>query len=131
PMAYVITADEDIERVEIVGGADAGLLEVNGTTIRLAGNADLNYVAKASYTFNFRTYDYGGNFTDTSGTLNVADEVPDAPEFEDDTDVVRNAAQSSNTYTLTGVTAGKAVPFTISLGAGCTYTLNGESGLTA
>src|SRR5690606_905271 len=35
PMAYVVTADEDIERIEIIGGADAGLLEVSGTTIRL------------------------------------------------------------------------------------------------
>src|SRR5690606_9139267 len=94
PMAYVITADEDIERVEIIGGTDAGLLEVNGTTIRLAGNADLNVNAKANYAFNFRTYDYGGNFTDTNAALNVSDEIPDAPVFVDDIGVERESAQS-------------------------------------
>src|SRR6185312_5918964 len=29
PMAYVVTANEDIQRVEVIGGADVGLLAVS------------------------------------------------------------------------------------------------------
>ena len=131
PMAYVVTANEPIERIELIGGVDAYLLEVVGTTIRLVNNANLNYNTKPQYKFNFRTYDHGGNFTDTSATFNTADEIPNAFTFIDDTGVSLSASHTSNTITLSGIGAGKPVPFTVVLGAGMTYTLNGTPGLSA
>lgn len=127
PMAYVITADEDIEHIEIIGGTDAALVKISGTTVTRVDGADLNYNSQPKYEFNFRTYDYGGNFTDTNATLNVGDEQPAAFTFNDALNVEPSAALASNTPTLSGVSVGKDIPYTATPAAGFVFQINGTN----
>lgn len=126
PMAYVVTANKAIASVTVPSGADASLLEVSGTTVRLVGNANLDYETKSSYAFTVRVYSYNGLFGELAVTFTVND-INENPSglsgfFADVTGASFSTDYTSNTYTVAGLAGGISVPVTVSAG---TYSKNG------
>lgn len=125
PMAYSVTADKAIASVTVPSGADASLLEVSGTTVRLVGNANLDYETKSSYAFTVRVYSYNGLFGELAVTFTVND-INENPTglsgfFTDVTGAtVSTLYTSANTYTVAGLAT--TVPITITGGS---YSKNG------
>lgn len=114
PMAFAVTANEDIEHVEVIGGADGGWLTGSGATITRTDGAVLSYLGKSSYAFNYRVVDYGGNYTDASGVLNVTQDAPAAFSFTGNvTNATLSTQYADSTGVFSGLTPGIGVPFTL------------------
>ena len=80
PMAVAVTSNEPAYLT--LGGADAALLEIvpssgllTAATVRLIGNANLNYEAKTSFAFNVIGTDPAGNVGTGAFTHNVTNQV--------------------------------------------------------
>lgn len=133
PMAYSVTADKAIASVTIPSGADASLLEVSGTTVRLIGNANMDYETKSSYAFTVRAYSYNGLYGELAVTFTVTDvdEIPSGLSgfFTDVTGASFSTVYTSNTYTVAGLATGISVP--ISVGSGLSYSKNGAAYTTS
>ncbi len=116
PMAVTVTADEP--SYFALGGIDMDLLEKVGSepatsiTIRLLGNADLDYETKAQYLFTVTPTDLSGNEGSAAAfthNVNDVDEQPDSFAFTDTT-----GAALSTVYTSTITVAGLAAGITVS-----------------
>lgn len=129
-LAHALTASEGVNW-SITGGADASLLEISGSTLRLAANALLDYETKTSYAVQVTATDYAGNATAQSMAIAISNVVenPTAFVFTDITGATVSTAYTSNTITIAGLPAGYAAPLIFSGSGG--YIKNGGSVATA
>lgn len=124
PMAVTITSNE--LAYFTIGGTDAALLELNSTAantsvvVRLAGNANLNYESKTSYSFTVTATDFAGNVSSplpcTHTVNNVAENPSGLTNFTTQTNATLSTAYTSNTQTIAGLPVGYNAPFTVTNG---------------
>lgn len=128
-LAHSLTANEGA--YWSIAGTDASLLELAGSTLRLAANADLNYEAKTQYLITVTATDYAGNAATQALTINVSDvnENPSAFTFNDVTGGTRSTLYTSNAITVAGLPTGYAAPLSYSGSGG--YKKNGAAATNA
>ena len=135
-MAVSITSDEPAYLT--LGGTDASLLEISpssglitSATVRLVGNANLDYEAKASYSFTITATDAAGNAVTETYTHNVtdADEIPSSFTWTDQPTASPSTQYTSNTITMAGLGSGivGSMTFTQPVGTAGEYQKNGGS----
>jgi hypothetical protein len=129
PLADVITASEPV--FFAIGGTDAALLELStqaaatSVTVRLLGDAHLNFDTKASYSYSVTGTGYGGLTSSPlvrSITVTDADNSPDAFSFTDVTGATTSTVYESNTITVAGLGVSVSADVTITGGE---YSKNG------
>lgn len=123
PMAVTVTSDE-LAYFSLTG-ADASLLELStsggatSVTVRLVGDADLNYEAKASYSFNVVATDYAGNVSTPLACTHTVDDVSENPtglvDFTTHTGATVSTAYTSNTQVIS-LPVGYPAPFAVTGG---------------
>lgn len=131
PLAIALTASETVTWA-ITGGADAPMFEISGTTLRWLGNGTQNFDAPVDVDTNntavvqVTATDLGGNATNKTITVTTtaADKTPDAFSFTDVVPSTPSTVYTSNTVTISGLTAGVSVAATVS---GAQYSKNGGS----
>lgn len=123
PVLLTIQADElcyfQVTGIDSLFFEKVGAEPATSIQLRLAGNADLDYETKSSYSFGIIATDIFGNSSgDVAHSITVLDidEVPDAFTFTDVSNAAASTLYTSNTITVAGLAAGVSVPVTVTGG---------------
>jgi hypothetical protein len=134
-LAVSLTASKTVSW-SITGGVDQTQFEISGTTLRWYGNGTENYDVPAdsdannTYVVQITATDLAGNVTNKTITVTVtaADKTCDAFSFTDVIPSTPSTVYTSNTITISGLTATLSVSATVT---GAQYSKNGAAFVAA